>query len=109
VYFKEGWYRNLISVTVFSVSALASVHFGVIWAVYKVDIQGAFGVFAYCYDLLGQCELIRWAVGARAQYGGVSENLVDFYARETEFPSPTLSQPHHLQPRYTHPHHLTNT
>jgi hypothetical protein len=43
VYFKEGWDRNLISVIVFSISALASVLFGVIWAVYKVDIQGAFG------------------------------------------------------------------
>jgi hypothetical protein len=52
VYFKEGWDRNLISVIVFSVSALASVLFGVLWAVYKVDTQGAFGVFAYCYNSL---------------------------------------------------------
>lgn len=47
VYYQEAWDRDLICVIVFLVFLLASVLFGSLWSIFKLDVQGAFGISAY--------------------------------------------------------------
>ncbi|KAJ8113629.1 hypothetical protein OPT61_g4288 [Boeremia exigua] len=55
VYYQEGWDRDLIFVVIFLVFLIASVVFGVLWSVLKLDVQGAFGVSAY---MVAVCALL---------------------------------------------------
>jgi hypothetical protein len=47
IYYKEGWDRDMIVSIVFLMFLLVSLLFGVLWSIYKMDMQGAFGVSAY--------------------------------------------------------------
>jgi hypothetical protein len=53
IYYQEAWDRELITVAVFVIFVLASSLFGVLWSVYKFDVQGAFGVSAWMATLGG--------------------------------------------------------
>jgi hypothetical protein len=53
IYYQEGWDQKLIILAVFLAFVLASLLFGVLWSVYRFDVQGAFGVSAWIATLGG--------------------------------------------------------
>lgn len=53
LHFVEGWILFRIWVLLLSLFGIASLVFGICWAVFKHDVQGAFGVSAYLMTLLG--------------------------------------------------------
>jgi hypothetical protein len=53
IYYQEGWDTRLIVLAIFVVFVLASLLFGVLWSVYRFDVQGAFGVSAWIATLGG--------------------------------------------------------
>lgn len=53
MYYQEGWDFDLVIGVVLVVFLIASLLFAVLWSVYKVDIQGAFGVSSYMVTASG--------------------------------------------------------
>jgi hypothetical protein len=53
IYYDEMWDKDLITLVVFIILALATLLFGVLWAKYKFDVQGAFGISAWMAALGG--------------------------------------------------------
>ncbi len=53
IHLVEGWIASRVWLLVLSLFVTASLVFGVCWAVFEHDLQGAFGVAAYMVTLLG--------------------------------------------------------
>ncbi|KAH7079112.1 hypothetical protein BKA63DRAFT_258683 [Paraphoma chrysanthemicola] len=53
IYYQEGWDFDVIISFVFVIFFLASSLFGVLWSVFKYDVQGAFVVSAYMITASG--------------------------------------------------------
>jgi hypothetical protein len=64
IYYKEGWDRDMITLVVFVVFLVASLVFGILWSVFKFDVQGAFGVAAY---MVGVCAILVPLIAMRAE------------------------------------------
>ncbi|KAF2132124.1 hypothetical protein P153DRAFT_285294 [Dothidotthia symphoricarpi CBS 119687] len=52
IYYQEDWNCDMIVLGVYIIFLLASLLFGILWSVYKFDIQGAFGVSAYMVSMV---------------------------------------------------------
>jgi hypothetical protein len=53
IYYQEVWDKELITLALFIMLALGTLLFGVLWAKYKFDVQGAFGISAWMASLGG--------------------------------------------------------
>jgi hypothetical protein len=62
IYYKEGLDTSKILLMVFLFMILISILVGVLWSVYKMDVQGAFGVSAWVTSVggIGLTLLIWW-------------------------------------------------
>jgi hypothetical protein len=53
IYYDEVWDKDLITLALFIILAISTLLFGVLWAKYKFDVQGAFGISAWMASLGG--------------------------------------------------------
>ena len=67
IYYQEGLDADMVISVMFSIFLLGSLLFGVLWSVYEMDIQGAFGVSSYVVTASGV--VIAW-VASRAKHFG---------------------------------------
>jgi hypothetical protein len=64
IYYQEGWDRDVITLAIFVVFAVASLLFGVLWTTFQYDVQGAFGVSAY---MVATCAVLIPVVVTRVE------------------------------------------
>ena len=62
IYYQEGWDRDTITLIATVVFFLGSLLFGILWSMFKMDVQGAFGVSAY---MATACSLLVSLVAMR--------------------------------------------
>jgi hypothetical protein len=64
IYYQEGWDRDVITLAIFVVFAVASLLFGVLWTRFQYDVQGAFCISAY---MIATCAVLIPVVVTRLE------------------------------------------